>query len=113
MRILRILKARELSAEVQQHITRSTLTVLGNDDLRHSLQVTTILILVDMIILWTMHEEHHIRILLDGSRFTEVTQLRTLTLKTFTGFNTTIQLTEGDDGDIQFLSKTLQRTADG
>ena len=93
MGILRILETSELSAEVQQHITGSALTMLGNDNLRHTTKVAAVLILIDMIVLRTMHEKHHIRILLDGTRLTQVTQLRTLSLKTFTGLDTTVQLT--------------------
>lgn len=67
MGVLRILKARKLSSERQQHIARRTLTMLGNNNLRHTTKITPVVVLIDMIVFGTMHEEHHIRILLNGS----------------------------------------------
>ena len=93
--VLRVLEARKLTTEGQQHITRRTLTVLGNDNLRHAVQVAPVVVLIDMVILRTVYEQHHIGILLDGSRLTQVAQLGTLALQTFTTLDTTIQLRQG------------------
>ena len=60
-----------------------------------------------------MHEQHHIRILLNGTRFTKVAQLRSFTIVGISVFHTTVQLRECQDGNVQFLGQTLQRTTDG
>ena len=88
-RSFRVLEACKLATEVQEHITRSTLTVLGDDDLRHAMQVVSLFILIDVIIFRTVNNEYHIGILLDGSGFTEVAQLRSLSFETFTVLHVT------------------------
>jgi len=60
-----------------------------------------------------MNETYHIGILLNGSRFTQVTQLRTFTFFTFTALHTTIQLRQGYNRNIQLLRQTFQRTRNG
>ena len=59
--------------------------MLGDDDLRLSTIVReAIFTLQNTIIFWAMQKDHHISILLDGTRLTEIRQLRTLTLYPFT-----------------------------
>ena len=96
--VFRILEAGELTTERQQDVARRTLTVLGNNNLRHAVQVVTLVILIDMVVFRTVHKEHHVGILLDSSRLTEVAQLRALTLQTITALDTTVQLRQGQDG---------------
>ena len=110
--VLRILEARELATEGEQHVARSTFTMLGYDNLRHTTQVATIVVLIDMVVLRTVDEQHHIGILLDGSRLTQVGQLRTFALQSLTTLNTTVQLRQRQDGNIQLLGQSLQRTRD-
>ena len=86
--------------------------MLGDNNLRHTMQVATIIILIDMIILRTVYEKHHIGILLDGSWLTQVTQLRTLTFQSLTTFHTTIELWQCQNRNVEFLSQTLQWTGD-
>ena len=62
-----------------------------------------------MIILGAVYEEHHIGILLDGSRLTKVGQLRTLTLQTLTVLNRTVKLRESEDRNVKLFGETLQR----
>jgi len=57
-----------------------------------------------------MDKAHHIGILLDGPGFTQVTQLRTLSVNTFTALHTTIQLTQGNNRNVQLLCQAFQRT---
>ena len=83
--------------------------MLGNDNLRHATKVVALLIVQNMIILRTMHKQHHIGILLDGSRLTKVAQLRTLAFKTLTILNSTVQLRQSEYGDIKLLGKSLKR----
>ena len=66
-RVFRILKSRIFTSKGQQHIARSTLTMLGDDNLRHTMQVAAVIILIDMIIFRTVYEKHHVSILLNGS----------------------------------------------
>ena len=82
LRILWILKAGELTTEGQQHIARRTLTVFSNDDLCHTTQVASVLVLIDVIILRTMNKQHHIRILFNGSRLTQVRELWAFSFQT-------------------------------
>ncbi len=91
----RILEAGKLATEVEEHISGSTLTVLGDDDLRHTMKVVSLFILIDVIILRTMNEEYHIGILLDGSGFTEVAQLWSLSFETLTVFYVTRRAERG------------------
>ena len=46
--------------------------MLGNNNLCHATEVVAILILIDVIVFRTMYKQHHISILLDSSRLTEV-----------------------------------------
>ena len=87
--------------------------MLGDDNLRHTTQVITTIILINLIVFRTVDKAHHIGILLDGSRFTKVTQLRTFTINTFTTFHTTIQLRQCDDRNIQLFRQSFQRTGNG
>ena len=98
--VFRILEPGKLASEREQHVACGTLTVLGNDDLCHAMQVATVIILIDMVVLGTVNEDDHIGILLDGSRLTKVAELGALALETFTTLHTTIQLTECQDGNI-------------
>ena len=82
--------------------------MLGNDDLGHASEVVTALILIDVIVLWAVYEEHHVGILLDGSRLTQVGELWALAVEALAALNTTVELTQCEDGDIEFLGETLE-----
>ena len=103
--IIRILETGELTAETQQHIAHSTVTMLGNNDFSHTMQVVSFFILKYLIIFGAMDKAHHIGILLDGPGFTQVTQLRTLSVNTFTALHTTIQLTQAIIGMFSSFAK--------
>ena len=60
-----------------------------------------------------MHEEYHISILLDGTGFTEVTQLRSLSFQTLTVLYITGELRKSKHRNIQLFCYTFQRTGDG
>ena len=106
--LIRVLEPRVLTPKGEQHIACGSLTMLGDDNLCHAMQVVSFLVLIDMVILGTMYKEHHVGILLDGSRFTQIAQLGTLSLQTLTVFHRTVELRERQDGDIQFLGQSLQ-----
>ena len=59
-----------------------------------------------------MYKENHIGILLDGTRLTQVAQLRAFTLESFTIFHVTTQLRQRQDRNIQLFGQSLQRTRD-
>ena len=72
------------------------------------------IVLVDMVVLWTMNELHHIGILLYGTRFAEVRQLRTFRVETFrvavaTALDRTIELRECKNRNIKLFGKSLKR----
>ena len=81
--------------------------MLGYDNLGHAVKVAAFLVLIDVIVFGTMDEEHHVGILLYGSRLAEVAELRTLAFKALAGLYSTVELTEGEDGDVELLCQTL------
>ena len=69
--VFRIFETRELALEIHSYNTRCALTMLGDDDLRLSTIVReAIFTLQNTIIFWAMQKDHHISILLDGTRLT-------------------------------------------
>src|SRR5690606_26435734 len=90
-----IVKARELALEAKADSTGRTVTLLGDDDfglsahlvhLRFPAEVfvgARLRFLVLKVVLFTVDEKHHVRILLDRSRFTKVGELRTLVVTRF------------------------------
>ena len=68
------------------------------------------LILEDTVVFRSMHEAHHVGILLDGTRLTQVREHRPLAFVALSALDATVQLRECQDGNIQFLGKTFQRT---
>ena len=93
---------------MKQHVAGSSLTVLGYDNLRHTVQVSSVLVLIDVIVLGTMHEEHHVGILFDGSRFAQVAQLRAFALKSFARLHSTVQLTQCQYRDVKLFGNLFQ-----
>ena len=106
--VFRILESGVLTDKAQTHIPHRTITVLGYNNLCHTTQIAAVGGSINLVIFGTMDESYHIGILLDGSGFTKVTQLRTLAFFSFTVFHTTIQLRQGNDRDIQLLGQPLQ-----
>ena len=53
-------------------IEDGTFTVLGNNNLCHTLKIVSLFILKNMIIFWAVDKYHHISILLNGTRFAKV-----------------------------------------
>lgn len=102
--VVRILETGILGPEAQQHIAHRTVTVLGYDDFGHPVQVVSFLVGINLVIFRTVDEAHHIGILLDGSRFTQVTQLRTFPVDTFTALHTTVQLAQRTIGIFSSLA---------
>ena len=92
--VLRILEASEISLKAQVHIACSALTMLGNNDLSDATQVVSLVVLEDAIVFGTMHEQHHIGILLDSSRLTEIAELRALALVALAILYATVELRE-------------------
>ena len=63
-----------------------------------------------------MDEADDISVLLDSTRLTKVGELRALAIGIPTlqsVLHTTVELREGDDGDIKFLSEHLEGAGDG
>ena len=44
----------ELATEGEEYVARGTLTVLGYDDLRHAVQVASLVVLEDMVVFWSV-----------------------------------------------------------
>ena len=60
-----------------------------------------------------MNEEYHIGILLDGTGFTKVTQLRSLSFQALTVLYVTGELRESKHRNIQLFGNTFERSGDG
>ena len=102
-----------LTAEGEKDVAGGSLTVLGNDDLGHSVKVVAFLVFIDVVVFRAVDEEHHVGILLDGSRLAQVAKLGALAFDPLAVFDISAQLREGDDGDVELLSQSLQRATDG
>ena len=117
--LVEIEESGEMRFEAQSDITHSTISVFGNDNLCDAFEVVAIGILVDFIVLRTVDKAYDVGILLDGSRLTQVAELWsfavgcTLWSGSHSVLHTTVQLAQRDDGDVEFLGQSLERTRDG
>ena len=84
--------------------------MLSDNNFGHSTEIVSFIILKYLVIFGAVNETHHIGILLDCTGFTKVTQLRTFSFKPFTTLDTTIQLRQSYNRNIQLFGKPLQRT---
>ena len=98
--VLGILETGVLALEGEEHIAHGAITMLGNDDFGHAAEVATFVVGIDMVVFGAVDEDDHIGILLDGSRFAEVAQLRALSFVALAVFDTTIQLAQGQNGNV-------------
>ena len=64
-------------------------------------------VLQDVVVFGAVDEEHHVGILLNGSRLTQVAQLRALAFKAVAVFYCSVELGKGEHGDVQLLGKTF------
>src|SRR5574344_771202 len=87
--------------------------MLCYDNLSYAMHVVVAFVLKNFIVFWAMNETNHVGILLNGSRFAQVAQLRPLAIGTVTAFNATVELAEGNDWNVQLLCKTFKRTGNG
>src|SRR3954471_15203254 len=67
-----ILKTRELAEETQGHVADGSVALLGDDEIGESAQVLAI----SLVNFFAKNERDQIRILFDGSRIAQITQLR-------------------------------------
>ena len=65
-----------------------------------------------MIVFRTVYEEHHIRILLDGTRLTQVAELGSLSVSRISVLHRAVELRERQHRYVQFLGKSFERAAD-
>ena len=86
--------------------------MLGDDDFGQAAQVVALFVLEDLVVFGAMDEAHHIGILFDGTRLAEVGQLGTLSFA-LASLDTTVQLRQCDDRDVEFLGQSFQRTRNG
>ena len=88
--------------------------MLGDDELGQTLDVVAVAVFLGAgVVFGTVDEADHIGILLDGSRLTQVGELRPLgllaVLVVATRLDATVQLRQGDDGYLQLLGQLLER----
>ena len=60
-----------------------------------------------------MHEQHHVGILLYGTRLSKVAQLWAFSFRPLTSLYCTVKLRQGQHRNVKLLRQPLQRTADG
>ncbi len=102
-----ILESSELFAPDQRNASDGTVPLLGDDDFRFP--GDRLLLLATPIVLFTMNEHHDVRILLDRTRFAQMTQLGNVILSIF---GLPVQLRETKYGSRQFASESLQAASD-
>ena len=71
-----------------------------------------LVIVIKMIVLGAVDEANQVGVLLNRSGLTKVAQLRSLTFHTLTRLYTTVELREGDDGDVQLFGQAFQTAGD-
>ena len=81
-------------------------SLLADDDFSLSLLGILVALVVHLV---TIDEDDDVRILLDGARFTQVRQLRTL-VGPF--LDLSVELGQGNDRDIELLGQGLERARD-
>src|SRR5205823_3903088 len=69
-------KPRAVLQERQLHGVRRTVALLGDDQLRHAVQVFLLGLVAVHVHLFAIDERHHIGVLLDRARFAQVRKLR-------------------------------------
>ena len=86
--------------------------MLGDDKLGQAANVVALAVLARLgVVLGTVNEAHYIGILLDSPRLTQVAQLRPLAILVVAALlHAAVELREGDDGDVELLGQTFQRT---
>lgn len=93
-------ECRGVVLEVELDLADGTVSVFGDDDV-HDVFVRG----VGLVAILAREEHHDVCVLLDGSRFAEIGEFRDLIL---TGFDTSRELREGDDRDIEFARELLE-----
>ena len=87
--------------------------MLGDDDLCQTAQILAgLVVVIEVVILRSVDETYEVGILLDSTRLTEVSQLRGLAFHALTRLDTTVELREGDDGDVQLFGEGLEASRD-
>ena len=107
-----VLEAGILADKVQVDGVGGTAAVLGDDELGQAADVVALGVLVGAgIVLGTVDEAHDVGILLDGTRLTQVTQLRALAQFVVggTGLDTADELRQGNEGAVLLLGQLLER----
>ena len=87
--------------------------MFGDNDFGQTDKRVPFRVLIYFVVLGTVYEANHIGVLLDCTRFTQVGQLRTLSFFSGTGFDATVQLRKGDNGDIQLFCQSFERSRYG
>ncbi len=80
--------------------------MLGDDHLAHSLKAVALFVCRDVIVLWPVEEHYHVGILLYGTRFPQIRELRTLIPAPY--LYGPAQLAQRYNGHIQFLGDVFQ-----
>ena len=97
-----VLEPRVVTLERDGDVGRRARTVLGDDDLGLA---GLLRLLVEVVV--TVQQDHHVGVLLDRTRFTQVRHLRALVGALL---GATVQLRDRDDGYLELLREQLERT---
>ena len=73
-----------------------TVTMLGDDNLRHTNQGIAPFVFRYLIIFRTMNEAYHVGVLLNGAGLAQIGQLGTLSLRSLPGLYATVQLRQSN-----------------
>ena len=106
---LQITKSCQFTNKTQLNLSHRTITMLSNDDVGNSFQAHPLGIGHNPILLRTVDKQHHISILLNSSRLSQIGQHRLLRIPR-SQLHPTVQLGQSNYRNIQFLSNNLQLT---
>ena len=95
------------ATEREQYVVGSAFAVLGYDDLCLAVQIVSFFVLKYSVVFRSMHKEHQVGILLNGSRLAQVAQLRAFALYAIALLHRTVQLRESQHWYVQFFRQSF------
>jgi hypothetical protein len=101
-----VVEAGEDVPELQLHGAGGAISVFGDDDLRDPPHPVLGVVVIDFI---AVNEDDEVGVLLNGAGFTKVTHHGPFV---GSGFDPTVELTEGNDGNVELLGEVLEGPGD-
>src|SRR5439155_957510 len=106
-----VVEASEFLLEVELHGAGRPVALLPDDELRHTLDVVAVLVVGPVVELLAVNEPHDVGVLLDGTRFAQIGELRPAVLAAAL-LRRARQLRQCHDRYFQLFGERLERPAD-